>query len=133
LWDAPVTAAYAVQAAFTLAATVLLVRLWHSKAPIEVKSAALIAACLFATPYSLDYDLVVMAPAIAFLVFDGLKRGFLPWEKTLLAFCWLSPLLTRFVAESTGIPLGLIALLALFALALRRSAMRSTARRSLAA
>jgi hypothetical protein len=133
LWDAPVTAAYAVQAAFTLTAAVLLVRLWHSKAPLEVKSAALIAACLFATPYSLDYDLVVMAPAIAFLVFDGLKRGFLPWEKTLLTFCWLSPLLTRFVAESTGIPLGLIALLTLFALALRRSAMRSTARRSLAA
>jgi hypothetical protein len=128
LWGAPVTAAYAVQAVFTLGAAVLIVRLWREKATLEIKAAALIAACLFATPYSLDYDLVVMAPAIAFLALDGLKRGFLPWEKTLLAFCWFVPVITRFVAEYTEVPLGLIALLVLFALALRRAAMHSSAR-----
>jgi hypothetical protein len=133
LWGAPVSVAYAVQAIFALGAAALIVWLWRGKASLEVRSAALIAACLFATPYSLDYDLVVMAPAIAFLTVDGLKRGFLPWEKTLLAFCWFSPLLTRFVAEYTGIPLGLIALLTLFVLALRRAAMHPTARRALAA
>jgi len=128
LWGAPIAAAYAVQAVFTLGAAALIVRLWRGRASLEIKSAALIAACLFATPYSLDYDLVVMAPAIAFLALDGLKRGFLPGEKTLLAFCWFAPVVTRFIAEYTRIPLGLIALLVLFALALRRSAMHSSAR-----
>ncbi len=124
LLGAPVTLAYAVQAVFTLIAAALLVRLWHGKAALEVKSAALIAACLFATPYSLDYDLVVMGPAIAFLAAHGIRRGFLPYEKSLLAFCWLAPVVARFVAEYTFIPLGLIALLVLFALALRRSAVK---------
>lgn len=130
LWGAPVAAAYAVQAVFTLSAAALIAWLWRGKASLEIKSAALIAACLFATPYSLDYDLVVMAPAIAFLARDGLKHGFLPWEKTLLAFCWFVPIVTRVVAEYTSIPLGLIALLMLFALALRRAAMHSSTRRA---
>jgi hypothetical protein len=124
LWGAPIPAAYAVQAACTLAAAALVIWLWRGKAPLAVQSAALIAACLFATPYSLDYDLVVMGPALAFLAADGIRRGFLPWEKTLLAFCWFAPFVTRFVAEYTGIPLGLIALFALFALALRRAAAK---------
>ena len=40
---------------------------------------------MLATPYSLDYDLMLLAPAIAFLAADGLARGFAPWEKTALA------------------------------------------------
>jgi hypothetical protein len=64
---------------------------------------------------------MVMAPAIAFLVSDGLERGFLPYEKTALAFCWVAPLLTRSLAEHIGLPLGLIALVMLFALTLRRT------------
>ncbi len=61
-----------------------------------------------------------MAPAIAFLAARGLQRGFLPWEKTLLAFVWFAPLLTRALAENLYIPLGLIALIVLFGLAIRR-------------
>lgn len=120
LWGASIPLAYAVQAVFALAAAVLIVKLWRGKAALEVKSAALIAAALFATPYSLDYDLVVMGPAIAFLAADGIKRGFLPFDKTLLAFCWFAPIITRSLAEHTGLPFGLIALIILFALALRR-------------
>src|SRR4029078_4001670 len=89
LWGAPIAAAYAVQAVFTLRAAALIVRLWRGRASLELKSAALIAACLFATPYSLDYDLVVMAPAIAFLALDGLKRGFLSGAKTMFLVCWV--------------------------------------------
>ena len=33
---------------------------------------------MLATPYSLDYDLMVLAPAIAYLAADGLARGFAP-------------------------------------------------------
>ena len=50
---------------------------------------------MLATPYTFDYDMVVLAPAIAFIAVDGLARGFGPWEKTALAALWLVPLLAR--------------------------------------
>src|SRR5262249_37983346 len=71
------------------------------------------------TPYSLDYDLMLLAPAIAFLVADGMQRGFGHWEKTLLAS--LLPILTRPGAEATHVPLALSAMMAVFAWLLRRA------------
>ena len=71
-----------------------------------LKAAALRSASLLATPFSLDYDLMLLAPAIAFLAADGLARGFAPWEKTLLAALWIVPLVARTVAGATLIPLA---------------------------
>ena len=73
-------------------------------------------------PVGRDFDLALMAPAMAFLAMGGLQRGFLPYEKTLLAFVWFAPLLTRALAENLYVPLGLAALIVLFGLAIRRSA-----------
>ena len=44
-----------------------LVALWRSAAAFPLKAGALTLAAILATPYSLDYDLVTLAPAIAFL------------------------------------------------------------------
>jgi hypothetical protein len=126
LWHGSVPLAYAVQGAAVLIVGFFLVRLWRSEAAFALKSAALLSGALISTPYLLDYDLTVMAPAIAFLVSHGLERGFLPHEKTALAFCWVTPLLTRSLAEHIGLPLGLIALLTLFALAYRRAVAEGT-------
>ena len=65
LWGGPVWLAYFVQGAAVLAIVYFLVRLWRSKAAFELKAAALLAGTLISTPYLLDYDLMVMAPAIA--------------------------------------------------------------------
>ena len=117
-----VALAYAAQGATVLAVAVLLARLWRSEAAFALKAAALLAGALLSTPYLLDYDLVVMEPAIAFLVAHGMARGFLPYEKTALAFCWIAPLLARALAEYIGLPLALFALVTLFTVALRRAA-----------
>ena len=77
----------------------------------ELKAAGLAAGSLLATPYVLDYDLVVLAPAIAFLARHGLRHGFRDFEISLIAAAWIVPLLSRGIAGSTGIPLGLMALL----------------------
>ena len=61
---------------------------------------------------------MVLAPAIAFLAVAGLARGFAPYEKTALAFLWIAPLIARGFAEVTLIPLGVIAMLVMFALVL---------------
>ena len=50
--------------------------LWRSRAPFELKAAALAAGALLATPYVYMYDLVVLAVAVAFLLRFALTRGF---------------------------------------------------------
>jgi hypothetical protein len=121
MWGGPVALAYAVQGAVTVALGAMLVRLWRSDCAYALKAAALAIATMLATPYSLDYDMMVLAPAIAFLAAHGLAHGFAPWEKAALAALWLAPLLARSVAETTLVPLGVPAMLAVLALALRRA------------
>jgi alpha-1,2-mannosyltransferase len=121
MWGAPVPLAYGVQLVASLAIGVATAWLWRGKAPFPVKAAALCLAAMLATPYTLDYDMMVLAPAIAFLAADGFSRGFGPWQKTALAALWLVPLFARTVPEATFIPLGAPVMLALFILTLRRA------------
>ena len=121
MWGAPIPVAYALQAMTSVTLGIALARLWRSAAPFSLKAAALCLAAILATPYSLDYDMTVLAPTIAFVAADGLQRGFGPWEKTALAALWLVPLLARSVAQISMIPLGVPAMLAMFIVILRRS------------
>ena len=60
----------------------------------------------------LDYDLTILAPAMAFII---------P-PISLLAAAWTAPLLARAVAGATGLPLGLFAVEMLYVLVMRRAA-----------
>ncbi len=121
MWGASVPVAYAIQTALIIAIGAALVWLWRSAASYRLKAAALCLATILATPYSLDYDMMVLAPAIAFIATDRLARGFGPWEKSALAALWLVPLVTRSVAQLSLIPLGVPVMLAMFLLILRRA------------
>ncbi len=123
MWGAPVPLAYAIQGAATLVIAMASAWLWHGKAPYPLKAAGLCLAAILATPYTLDYDMMVLAPAIAFLAADGMARGFGPWEKTALAALWLVPLVARTVPQVTLIPLGVPVMLAMFVLILRRAGL----------
>ena len=122
-WGANVATAYAIQVALALLLAASIAWLWHSDAAFELKAAALALGSLLATPYVLDYDLVVLAVAIAFFARHGLQHGFRDYEISLLAAAWLVPLLSRGIAGATGIPLGLIVLLTLYGLVLRRAVL----------
>jgi hypothetical protein len=91
MWGGSIDAAYAAQGALALTLAASVVWLWRSQAAFELKAAALAIACLLATPYVLDYDMVVLGIAIAFLVRHGLARGFHPYEISLLALAWATP------------------------------------------
>ena len=121
MWGAPVPLAYALQGATIVTLGAALAWLWRSTASYPLKAAALCLATILATPYSFDYDMMVLAPAIAWLAVDGLERGFGPWEKTALAALWLAPLLARSIAHLSLVPLGVPAMLTAFVLILRRS------------
>jgi hypothetical protein len=122
MWGGSVALAYAAQAIVTAALAAALIALWRSRAAYPLKAGALSLGAILATPYSLDYDFVVLGPAIAFLAADGFSRGFGPWHKSALAFLWLMPLIARTIAEHTLIPLGVPAMLVTFALVLHRAA-----------
>lgn len=111
--------AYAAQTVVTCAA-LLAVLVASRGAQASVRNAIVLIAALLSTPYALDYDYTIAGVAIAFLIAHGQRHGFLRWEQTALAFCWLSPLFARSIAEATSVPLGFLSALAILALAIRR-------------
>lgn len=126
MWGGALSAAYFVQGLFTLAAMAGVGWLaWRKRDP-ELRNAFACAAVLIATPYVLDYDFVVLLPALAFLWLDGSRNGFLGWDRSLMALVWIAPLFARQFAESTLIPLGLMLPLAVAAIVLRRALVRAS-------
>jgi hypothetical protein len=121
MWGAPIPLAYALQGVLLVGLGGAIVRLWRSAAPDALKAAGLCLATILATPYTFDYDMMVLAPAIAFIAIDGFARGFGPWDKTALATLWLVPLVARSVAQASLIPLGVPAMLTVFLVVLRRA------------
>jgi alpha-1,2-mannosyltransferase len=121
LWGGSVALAYWVQGIVTVAVGVAVAALWRSGADSRLKAAGLLTACLLATPYCLDYDLMLLAPAIAFFVSFGLERGFRPFEASFLVLAFATPLVTRAIAQTVLLPLGLIVNLTLFGIVLSRA------------
>src|SRR4029077_6902963 len=97
MWGGGIQLAYAVQIALAIMLATSLAWLWRGDAAFELKAAALSVASLLATPYVLDYDLVVLGIPIAYFARLGLTHGFRDYEISLLSAAWLAPLLTRSV------------------------------------
>ena len=125
MWGGPVALAYAVQSAVTVMLAAALVWLWRAQVDFPLKAAALIIAALLATPYSLDYDMTALAPAIAFLAVHGLRHGFAPFEKSALAVLWIAPFVARSVAQAVLVPVGVLAMAAMLGLVLHRAAQET--------
>jgi len=123
LWLAGISSpiAWAIQLAVAGAVTVLVCWVWARPLPHSLKAAALCSAAPMATPYVHGNDLTVLTIAVAFLVKDGLKRGFLPGERSVMLFSWILLFLGRSDFASGWIPC-----LALLALVVRRAPNRSS-------
>ncbi|WP_213738183.1 glycosyltransferase family 87 protein [Bradyrhizobium sp. dw_411] len=121
MWGGGIPFAYAIQGIVSIAVVCGTAWIWSSACNRDLKSALLAVATLLASPHVLDYDLVVLAVAIAFFVRHGIGHGFRDFEISVLAAAWIVPLLSRGIAGITGIPLGLLVLLALYVVTLRRA------------
>ncbi len=120
LWGASIAVAYAVQTFFTAGALAAVFAMSLPSKNAALRNAIVCAAAAAATPYVLDYDLVLLLPALAWLYADGRRHGFRSWDATAMAAVWIAPLFGRAVAQLAYVPLDLIAALAVGALALRR-------------
>jgi len=123
MWGAELPLAYAAQGLLAAGLAASLIWLWRSHADFALKSAALAIASLLATPYVLDYDLVVLAIAIAYVAGHGLTNGFRRYEISILAVAWTAPLVTRSITGLIHLPLGLLAMIALYVIVIRRAVL----------
>jgi hypothetical protein len=114
--------AYGLQAAMAGFAVAGLVWLNWRAPRAASEGPAMIVAGLLANPFLLDYDLVILAAPLAFLVREGVSTGFRPWEKTTLAAAFVLPAVCRTVALAARLPLTPFVLAAIFVLILRRGA-----------
>jgi arabinofuranan 3-O-arabinosyltransferase len=79
---------WAVHATIAALVAVAVCAIWAKPAPVSLKAAALCIGAVMFTPYVLAYDLCLLSIAVAFLVSDGLSRGFLPGERVIMLLCW---------------------------------------------
>jgi len=102
---------WTIQTLWGLALAGALVWLWRSRAPFDLKAAALAAGALLATPYLYMYDLAALAVAFAFLLRDGVKRGFHPIEPIAFALAGALIFCFPYINSQTGLGATLIILL----------------------
>lgn len=121
--------AYALQIGVSVAVATIVFWIWRRDADPARRGAALASGILLSVPLALLYDLMIAAVAMLWLVRAASRDGFLPWEKLLLAFCFLVPLVCRYVGEGLGIPLAPLAPIALLALTVARSLRAQPLRR----
>ena len=103
---------------FTAVAALWLLQMRAFRTPAE--PAAAVCAGLLATPFLLDYDLTLLALPLLWLLGEGLRDGFRPFEKAIMAFAFLLPLVSRTAAGALGLPLAPLTIACLFALVMRR-------------
>jgi alpha-1,2-mannosyltransferase len=119
--------AYSLQALVAAIVAALVAWAWTRRADPELQSAALLAATPLATPFFLDYDLMVIAPAILWLAKKGIEGRALPWERTVLAAAAMAPLLSRPLGQYTDLLLAPMIVAALFAAIMRRLSTEASA------
>ncbi len=116
-------AAMAVHWAIALGVAAIVIRCWLPRSGVahETRAALLITGALIVTPFGLNYDLFLLAPAAAFLAKRGMTDGFMAYEKTVMAVLFVLPMGLLWMI-STGLNVVPALLVGLFALIAIRAA-----------
>jgi hypothetical protein len=118
---APAKVAYALQGLLTLAVAGAVG--WASwRRGYDAGLVALVlTGALLATPFVLDYDMVLLAFPLMWLA----AQGFGPWEKPIVAAAFIAPAFARPLALTAGIPITPLILAVLFMVIFRRVSPRA--------
>jgi hypothetical protein len=106
-----VTISYTLQAIIAVSMIGVVYYVWSQKKEAGVSNSILALGILLATPYALVHDLTILAIPIACLSWQGHTKGWMPFEKIILAFVWHMPLFSMFIALFTHLQIGPIILL----------------------
>lgn len=124
LLGVPVVAAYIVQGLVAAVLTALVVLFGWTKGWRPGLAALVLAGAPLVTPFVLDYDMVLLAFPMLWLVGEGLRKGFLPYEKLVLLLTFAAPAFARPLALNLSVPIMPLVLLAFFAIVWRRATLR---------
>lgn len=116
----PASAAYAIQALVSAGVATTLYRLYRTTSDRTLWRVALLTGTMLASPFGFVYDLPFLSLAVILLVRRGLREGFLPYERVLLALAWLMPFFDKNLNDM-GLPVMPLILLALFGLVVFRA------------
>lgn len=110
--------AYAMQAVSALAAAVVVAAAWLRNAPAPMRNSLLVLGAFLATPYVLDYDLVVGAFVAAWLTAaTAMPAALARPASAAAALVLLAPVTAGILGKLTGIQLGPLFFLPAFVLA----------------
>ena len=108
------------QAGFGIAALVCVWLAWRRSEAMAVRAPVLVGGALLATPFALSYDMTLIVVPCAFLIREGLKGGFLPYEKVALFLAIGFSASTSPIALWLGLPLAPLLPLLLIWMGFRR-------------
>ena len=121
LLGSPMLVAYSLQALVAFGAAAAVAWVWRRPTgDPDMKNAALMAATPLSTAFIFDYDLMLLAPAIAWLARKGVTGTPLPYERTILVAAFLAPFVSRVVGMHTHLLFAPISIAALLVVIVRR-------------
>lgn len=120
-----VMAAYVGQAVVAMIALFSVGAIWDRPVSSPLKYSALITGTLLVSPYLLEYDLAWLALPIAWMANQGIRTGWLRWEREILIAAWLTPVFCIALAKVYSLQLGAGVLLALLWIIVRRASAES--------
>jgi hypothetical protein len=124
----PASGALTIQVVIASATAAVVYRIWRLTDDIRLRGPAVVLGTFLATPYAMDYDLAILAFAIAWLAILGIDEGWKSGESNLLVMAWLLPAVAAPIAAATHVvltPFVLGALLGHVWFRARRSTRRS--------
>jgi hypothetical protein len=113
---APTWLAYSTQAGVSLlvcAALALMIRRFHGAA---AKAASVSVCAVLAAPWLHRYDMIILLPAGCWLIAEGLRLGFRPWEKILLLVLYCLSVIYFMPGMAGRLPIDLVLVAWLLAL-----------------
>jgi hypothetical protein len=119
---APPTAAMALQGLIAIAAAACVWLVWRRRtAPLPAKAATLLVGSLLVSPYVFYYDMTWAGLAVGWLALAQATAGSFRGEREVLIAGWVVPLLMVPIYTVTGVQIGAVVLMLLFAVAIRRA------------
>ncbi len=127
LLGASLPVAWIAQSVASLLALIMVLGVSGRRPGAGMEGATIAAAACLATPFLLDYDLMLLAVPLAWVAAEAERGGYRPWEKTILAAAFVLPLVARLVAMRIGVPLAPPVIMALLVVVARRAWLTSPA------
>jgi alpha-1,2-mannosyltransferase len=121
LWHGSIPLAYGIQAVVALAACAVLILVLRKRPGAAAEGATLATASLLASPFLLDYDLMLLAIPLAWITRATRNSTWLPWEKSTMFAAYILPFVSRTIAGYLGIPIGPLVIFAMLLIVARRA------------